>query len=264
MRLVTSMMLLTSVLLVACGDEKGSSEQQETSISKKSDCVITYGWESRKPYQFFENKKMQGIDVDILASAASAAGCDLAYVEKPWAELLDAVKEGKIDVLAGATPTDERKEYADFSMPYRAESFVLFVPSNSTFNGDQLGQFLSFGNKIGVSDGYYYGDDVDEFMNHAQYSRSFVGSPTNEASFYNVEYGRANGVLVDPVEGRYIIKRKGMGSKMKESSVVIPADSVAYMFSKKSSKADKITTIKTSLEQMVANNQIDKYMQNYQ
>ncbi|NVJ65807.1 MAG: amino acid ABC transporter substrate-binding protein [Gammaproteobacteria bacterium] len=264
MRLVKPLMLLASVLLVACGDEKGSSEQQEATTVKKSDCVITYGWESRKPYQFFENKKMRGIDVDILAMAASQAGCDLAYVEKSWSELLEDVEAGKVDVLAGATPTSERKKFADFSTPYRKESFVLFVPTNSSFNGDDLGQFLSFGNKIGVSDGYFYGDLVDGFMNHAQYSRSFVGSPTNEASFYNVEYGRVDGVLVDPVEGRYIIKRKGLGAKMKESSVVIPVDSVAYMFSKKSSKADKIATIMSGLEQMVANNQIEKHMSNYQ
>lgn len=264
MRLMKSMMLLASMVLVACGGEKGSSTQQETKVTKSFDCEITYGWESRKPYQFFENKKMQGIDVDILANAANQVGCDLAYVEKPWSELLEDVKAGKVDVLAGATPTDERKAYADFSIAYRAESFVLFVPTNSSFNGDDLSQFLSFGNKVGVADGYFYGESVDQFMDHAQYNRSFISSPTNEASFYNVEYGRVDGVLVDPVEGRYIIKRKGMGSKMKESGVSIPADSVAYMFSKKSDKADKILTIKTTLEQMVADNQIDGFMSNYQ
>lgn len=262
MQLYKLLIPMVSLLLVACGDEKGKSEQQE--VAKKFDCEITLGWESRKPYQFFENKKMQGIDVDVLSSAAASANCNLAFVEKPWAELLDEVKTGKIDVVAGATPTDERKEYADFSIAYRAESFVLFIPTSSNFSGDNLSQYLSYGNKIGVSQGYFYGDEVDELMSHAQYSRLFVSSATNEASFYNVEYGRANGVLVDPVEGRYIIKRKGLAAKMKESAISIPADSVAYMFSKKSTKADKIAQVKASLEQMVANQEVQKFMTNYQ
>ncbi len=257
-------MLPASLLLVACGDEKASSSQETKAEKKAFDCTITYGWESRKPYQFYENKKMQGIDVEILAKAANSANCQLDFVEKPWSELLEDVEAGKVDVLAGATPTQERKVYANFSKPYREESFVLFIPTNSRFSGDSLDQFLSFGNKIGVSSGYYYGEAVDQLMNHAQYNRLFVGSATNEASFYNVEYGRAGGVLVDPVEGRYIMKRKGMTSKMKESAVTVPADSVAYMFSKKSAKADKIDMIMNTLDSMVANNQVEKFIANYQ
>lgn len=263
MRLMKYLMLMTSMLLVACGDDKGSSSQ-EKQVTKQYDCTITYGWEPRKPYQFFENKQMQGIDVDILRAAAEKSNCQLTFVEKDWNDLLNDVKAGKVDVLGGATPTEERKEYADFSAAYRAESFILFIPTNSDFSGNSLSDFLSRGNKIGVSAGYFYGDDVADLMASGQYADSFVSSPTNEASFFSVEYGRVNGVLVDPIEGRYIIKRKGMGSKMKESEISIPAESVAYMFSKKSKSADKIAQIKSNLEQMISNNQVQQFIGNYQ
>ncbi len=264
MKTVKSLAIITALLLVACGGEEKKQPQEQATNTKQYDCSITYGWESRKPYQFFENNKMQGIDVDVLAKAADSANCGLVFVEKSWSELLEDVEAGKIDVIAGATPTEERKIFSDFSIAYREESFILFIPVGDSFTGDSLSNFLSFGNKVGISTGYYYGDATDDLMNHPQYSNLFVASPTNEASFFNVEYGRVNGVLVDPIEGRYIVKRKGMGSKMKESGLVIPADSVAYMFSKKSAKQDKISMIKANLEQIVANNQVESFIKNYQ
>ncbi|WP_251358672.1 ABC transporter substrate-binding protein [Kangiella sp. TOML190] len=264
MRLSKYWMLLASLVLVACGDENGSSDTQSSKAQPKTDCTISYGWESRKPYQFYENKKMRGIDVEILEQAAGKAGCQLNFVEKSWADLLEAVEKGTVDVLAGATPTEDRKQFADFSVPYREEAFALFIANSNSFSGDDLAQFVSFGNKIGVSSGYFYGGDVEILMQHPQYKSMFVGSTTNEASFYNVEYGRVHGVLVDPIEGRYIMKRRGFESKMKESKIKIPADSVAYMFSKKSKKLEKLNEIKMGVEQLVAAQTPQKVIAKYQ
>lgn len=263
MKLIKSVSVLAVLILSACGGEEEGATKNEP-VAQKRDCTITYGWEARKPYQFFENKKMQGIDVDLLAQAANESNCDLAFVEKTWNELLVDVESGKVDVIAGATKTDERAKYADFSVPYREESFVLFVQSNSQFADKNIVNFLSLGNKIGVASGYYYGNEVADLMDHAQYSQSFVSSKTNEANFYNVEYGRVHGVLVDPVEGRYIIKRKGLGSKMKASAIEIPADAVTYMFSQKSKHKEQLDKIKAGIEQMVANKVPQKIINNYQ
>ncbi len=264
MRHIKYWVLLASLVLVACSDEKGNSDLQGSKAQQASSCTIIYGWESRKPYQFYENKRMQGIDIDIIQQANEQTGCKLEFVQKSWAELLDAIEKGSIDLIGGATPTDERKAFADFSVPYREEAWALFISADSRFNGDNLNQFLSHGNKVGTSTGYYYGEEVDNLMNHPQYSSSFVGSTTNEASFFNVEYGRVDGVLVDPIEGRYIIKRKGLSAKMKESKIVLPADSVTYMFSKKSTKQDKLAQIKAAVEQLVANNKPQEIITKYQ
>lgn len=269
MKTMKKLLLVTSVVaIVSCGDDKATTpskaKQQATAASTASSCIIQYGWESRQPYQFFENKEMKGIDVQIMQVAASKAGCQLSFVEKPWAELLDMVENGKIDVLAGATQTAERAKYANFSEPYRKESFSLFISAENQFDSEKIQEFLSLGNRIGVSTGYFYGEDVDALMQHPQYKSLFRSAKKNEQNFYNVQYGQVDGVLADPVEGNYILKRKGLTSQIKESTINFPAESVSFMFSKKSQKADKLEMIKSAVSDMVKNHEPEKIIASYQ
>lgn len=263
MRVLTTLMLATSFLLVACGGEDSSTNQQSNQTAKKRDCVIKYGWEPRQPYQFNLNGEMQGIDIEIFKAAADQINCDLEYVEKSWSELLAGIEKGEIDVLGGATPTDERKVYAEFSDPYRDESFSLFITFNDDYDGDTLSGFLSRGNKIGITSDYFYGQDVYELMQHPQYSQLFIDEKSGEQSFFNVLYSRINGVLVDPIEGHYIIKRKGLDKKIRESNVKIPSDSVSYMFSKKTIRDDKLVKLKHAISEMVMNDKVQTIISNY-
>lgn len=268
MKLIKTLALVASVFaVVSCSDDKAqspASKGKQVNVAPTSSCVIQYGWESRQPYQFFENKEMKGIDVQIMQTAASKAGCELSFVEKPWGELLEMVESGKVDILAGATQTAERAEYANFSEPYRKESFSLFVSNDSGFDSSKIQEFLSLGNRIGVSNGYFYGEEVDALMEHPQYKSLFRSAKKNEQNFYNVQYGQVDGVLADPVEGNYILKRKGLTSQIKESSINIPADSVSFMFSKKSKNADKLKAIADAVSEMVKNKEPEKVIASYQ
>lgn len=267
MKLMKMFTLVTSVLVaVSCSYDTTSSapKDSQANAASKSSCVIEYGWEPRQPYQFFENKEMKGIDVQIMQTAASKVGCQLSFVEKPWAELLDMVESGKIDVIAGATQTAERAEYSNFSEPYRKESFSLFVSNESGFNASKLQKFVSLGNRIGISSGYFYGEEVDALMKHPQYKSLFRSAKKSEQNFYNVQYGQIDGVLADPVEGNYILKRRGLSNLIKESSINIPADSVSFMFSKKSKKADKLDEIARVVADMVKNKETEKVIASYQ
>ncbi len=241
-------------LLTACGGDEAEQQQQQTTA--KRDCNLKMGWESRAPYQFERNGEITGIDVKIFKQVANAVNCDVSFVEKSWTELLTALEKGDIDVLAGATITPDRKAYANFSTPYRDESFTLFIRASNSYNGNTLSGFLSRNQKVGITSDYFYGKETYELMNHPQYSNLFVDSNSGEQSFFNILYSEIDGVLADPVEGHYIIKRKRLHDKIKASNVHIPSDSVAFMFSKKSIKDKQLDDLQAAIRNMVAKDTI--------
>lgn len=254
---VAKILTMTAIfLLTACGGEDAKDSEQQATATPKRDCNLTMGWESRAPYQFERNGEVTGIDVQIFKQAADKINCDVSFVEKTWTDLLTDLEQGKVDVLAGATITPEREEFANFSVPYRDESFTLFIRASNSYNGNTLSGFLSRSQKVGITLDYFYGKEVYELMNHRQYSSLFIDSKSGEQSFFNILYSEIDGVLADPVEGHYIIKRKRLGDKIKASNVHIPSDSVAFMFSKESIKDQQLEDIQAAIKEMVANDQI--------
>ncbi|MDR2381656.1 MAG: transporter substrate-binding domain-containing protein [Bifidobacteriaceae bacterium] len=73
-----------------------------------------------------------GYDVAMAKLVAEKMGRDLVVVKTGWDGLIPALQAGKIDmIVAGMTPTAERKESIDFSQPYYASDIVVVVKKDS-------------------------------------------------------------------------------------------------------------------------------------
>ncbi|GAA4360654.1 substrate-binding periplasmic protein [Kangiella marina] len=258
MKLFKLISILTIFILTACGSEEAAEQNNSVADKPNRDCSLTMGWESRAPYQFERNGEIVGIDIQVFKQAADSINCDVKFVEKPWTQLLTDLENGEVDVLAGATVTPDREEFANFSAPYRDESFTLFIRSSNSYNGNTLSGFLSRSQKVGITSDYFYGKEVYELMNHPQYSGLFIDSKSGEQSFFNILYSEIDGVLADPVEGQYILKRKRLDDKIKASNVHLPSDSVAFMFSKASIQGEQLEQLQKTIKDMVDNQKIQQ------
>ena len=77
-----------------------------------------------------------GYDVEIAKTIASALGKELVIVKTEWDGLIPAVNSGKIDaVIAGMSPTEERKSSVDFSDPYYESDLVIVVKADGPYAG---------------------------------------------------------------------------------------------------------------------------------
>lgn len=75
-----------------------------------------------------------GYDVQIAKKIADGLGKKLVVVKTEWDGLIPAVNSGKIDaVIAGMSPTAERKESVDFSDPYYESELVIVVQKDSPY-----------------------------------------------------------------------------------------------------------------------------------
>lgn len=87
-----------------------------------------------------------GFDIDIAKKIASDIGVELEIIDMKFDGLLPALTAGKIDlIVAGMTPTDERKQSVDFSIVYYDSRQTMLV---KTDNVNTLNTVEAFAGKI--------------------------------------------------------------------------------------------------------------------
>jgi ABC-type amino acid transport substrate-binding protein len=113
---VSSILLIG--LLSACG--AGGEEKQESGEQKK---VLKMGTSADyAPFEYIDTAKgneIIGFDVDLAKMITKELGYKFEIVDMDFTGLIPALQSGKVDfVLAGMTPTKERKKSVDFSDVY--------------------------------------------------------------------------------------------------------------------------------------------------
>ena len=99
-----------------------------------------------------------GYDVQIAKSVANRLGVKLEVYSYEWDALIPAVESGKLDcIIAGMSPTDERKETIDFSSNYYISNLVIITKKDSSYaSATSLADFA--GAKINAQDGTFHAD----------------------------------------------------------------------------------------------------------
>src|SRR5699024_1509618 len=134
-----------------------SLNSNETQAAKKDSGTLKIGMEANyPPYNWTQPTKANGA-VPIDGSNSYANGYDVpsakiidkrlptqVIIEKTqWDGLLPALTSGKIDlIIAGMSPTAERRKAINFSEPYRKSTFVVITNKASKYsNAKKLTDF---------------------------------------------------------------------------------------------------------------------------
>ena len=162
--------LLAAWLMLFC--VAGCKKQEEnSSASTAEDDTFVVGMECNyAPFNWTQTNASEtaveiadgsgyadGYDVRIAQKIADGLGKKLVIEKIEWDGLTLAVRSGKIDaIIAGMSPTEERKATIDFTDPYYETGVVIVVKKNSAYAAaDSLDDFA--GAKItGQMNTYHY------------------------------------------------------------------------------------------------------------
>jgi polar amino acid transport system substrate-binding protein len=132
--LLLTMILLLGVL-AACGTTKKDNAAGDSSTKK----VLTMG--TSADYPPFESvdtagsKKIIGFDIDLASAIAGKLGYKVQVKDMDFSGLIQAIKSGQVDfVMAGMTPTADRKKNVDFSDIYYTAQNMIISKKNSGIN----------------------------------------------------------------------------------------------------------------------------------
>ncbi|MCL4683123.1 transporter substrate-binding domain-containing protein [Myxococcota bacterium] len=104
--------------------------------------TLRVGMSGTQPPLNFEAKDgtMQGLEVDLVRSLAGLMGVELEIVRRPFAELLEALASGQVDLVAsGMTATPERSQQTAFVGPYYLSGKSILTRSASLAGVDDAG-----------------------------------------------------------------------------------------------------------------------------
>jgi putative lysine transport system substrate-binding protein len=142
--IVIVLLVSTILLLAGCGTSKSSTSGSSEDNTFKVGLEAGYA-----PFNWTQNDDSNGAvkikgsaeyaggyDVEIAKKVAEGLGKELVIVKTEWDGLVPALTSGKIDaIIAGMSPTAERKETIDFSDNYYKSNLIMVVKKGSKYEG---------------------------------------------------------------------------------------------------------------------------------
>lgn len=201
-----------------------------------------------------DNISISGVCVDVARMALKDAGnieMESRY-EGQWDDVLEKLKEGKIDGVVGLYYTRERKEHTVYSIPYAKDRISLFFKVGKGFSYSQKEDLI--GKKGIATSGDSYGQEMDDFIAKNNLNMTIVDTP--KQGFDLLKEEKADYFIYSSLAGRKTIDELKL-SGFEESGVV--SYQLFYIgISKKSPYAKYMPLINSSLEKFIQSNGIIK------
>lgn len=208
------------------------------------------------PFEFRENGKLTGIDMEILQSIADDQGFDVEIRSLGFSAALAALSSNQVDgVIAGMSITDERKEIYDFSEPYFESGVQMAVAKNN----EDIKGYEDLAGKTVVAktgaEGETYAKSIAD-----QYGFTVKSLDQSATMYESVKAGSAVAVFDDYPVLAYGIAQ---GNGLKTVTDKVPGGSYGFAVNKGENTA-LLAAFNDGLAELKANGQyqqiLDKYL----
>lgn len=183
---------MTVGLTAACGGDSpsagGDGSQGSLTMATSADYP---------PYQFVETaggtEEIVGFDIDIARHIATELGYDLEITNMDFSGLIPALQAGRADfVMAGMTPTEERRRNVDFSEVYFEAKNMLMFPAGENITGPEDLAGKTLGVQLGSIQENLGNDLVAEIPNLTLAPRNRINEIVQE-----LRAGRINAAIIE-------------------------------------------------------------------
>jgi arginine/lysine/histidine transporter system substrate-binding protein len=246
-------MLLLTGLLGACGT---SDQGDESTTGNNTDAkkVLVMGTSADyPPFEYIDTAKGEeiiGFDVDIANAIAEKLGYEIQIKDIDFSGLIPAIETGQVDfVLAGMTPTEERKQNVDFSDVYHtAEHMIVSLKDSNITSLDDL-----VGKTVGVQLGSIQEEkagEISEAIELKVENRNRIPELIQE-----IKAGRFDAAIIeDTVAKGYFEKNKDLnGFTILDESAEETGSAIAFP------KNSELTAeFNNALNEMIENGEMDK------
>jgi polar amino acid transport system substrate-binding protein len=219
-----------------------------------ADCRLTMGWDPWPPFHYEDvGGELAGFDVALLHAMTTEAGCELRFERDSWGALLGKLREGRLDLLTGATSTEDRREFALFSAPIRREEFALYVRAGeaSAWRADAPGELMEQGFRLGVIDAYVYDDLIERILTAPVYTEQVVYAHFGEALGGMLLDDEIDGFVENVYAAASIIRRLGLSESITRHPLRLgEGTDVHIMYSKASVSAEQVAQLDAALQRL--------------
>ncbi|WP_339668412.1 transporter substrate-binding domain-containing protein [Dasania marina] len=229
-------------------------------------CSLSMGWEEWQPYAYKNaSGELTGLDIELVTSILENMNCQLQLKNMPWKRLLNDTKEGNNDLVSGASITEERKQWGQFTLPYRQETRALFVRKGTSekFAIHQLQDMVSAKFKLGLTRGVYNGDAFAKMMENPEFKKLTQVVSKESINPKKLVKNRIDGYVADAISGSQILRDMGLSDKIEIHPYTIYAADVHVLMSKKSTNPELLEKFNNSLAQLQSEGKLQAIINRY-
>lgn len=264
--------LLALLALTGCEppeEENGADEGEaaEATEATTEDCAVTMGWDPWEPYHYLNPRgEVTGLDVELVRAAGEKLGCEVRFEQADFAELLRMLRAGEVDLVPGATISPAREEFARFSIPYRDEDVYIWVRSGDRelLENADLARLLESERRIGITEGFLYGDEAEGLLNDPDYADLLVEARLTDLNLMRLVDHEVDAVLADPYVVHTIQRRLGLSGRIAALETPVTEGEVSLMFSRESVDEELLADFNRALETLQEDGTQERILQNYQ
>lgn len=246
------LLLVPTMLLAACGDTTDKEKATDEVKTYKVGIDVTF-----PPFEYEENGKYVGIDVDLMKAIAKDQGFEIELKPMNFKGIIPAVQAKQVDIaIAGMSINKERKEVVDFTEPY-FESGVSMAIKDTTKDIKSVEDLK--GKTVAVKKGTV-GSDYAESVKD-KYGFKVTTFDTSDAMYQDVKNGRSLALFEDyPVITRAISEQED--SQLKVIGDRLQEDNYGIAVLKGENK-ELLKKLNAGLKNLKDNGEYDKILAKY-
>ncbi len=218
------------------------------------------------PYQFTDMKgQLVGLDVEIASHIVSILGCQLTLERLPPKRAQHQLKEGALDIMAAASITSERHQYAHFSLAYRDESIALFVTEKNAplFQSLTLTTAVNKALRMGAGLGGWYGIEYQSIKEKAVSEGLLLLQNSTEQRIKMLTHNLLDVVIADLYVGYYHGRKYQHLAKIVDLPHKLNTDPVHFMLSRKTFSGAELDVFNNVLATFMASKKYLALIQKY-
>ncbi|MBF8982581.1 transporter substrate-binding domain-containing protein [Lutibacter sp. B2] len=251
--MVLFLVIIMIFSLVGCTSKANTDKVAEI---KKAGKLVIGTSAAYPPFEFHAEidgkDQIVGFDIDIAKELAKDLGVELEIKDMQFAGLLAALNAGKIDiVVAGVTPTEERKKSVDFSKMYYTVKQAVIVKKGKEKDIKSIEDIKDM--KISVQKGTTQEQIAKDYLPESQIKA--LGKISD--SILELKNDKVEGVIAEDLVAKAYVKNN---SDLTLVEVDIDEGDNGSAIAIKKGNEDLVEAINVSLDKMVENKMIEKFI----
>ncbi|MEI7431280.1 MAG: PAS domain S-box protein [Betaproteobacteria bacterium] len=125
---IVLVLFATGAALALTRANQGAAQQQTSATQAKKDTLVVGSEQDFPPFATgMTDETASGFTVDLWKAVAAEFGLHYTIRVLPFHQILQEFKQGKIDVLINLAQSDERRQFADLTVPHVVVHGAIFV-----------------------------------------------------------------------------------------------------------------------------------------
>lgn len=234
MRLISTAIIVCSVLCLF----------SNIAYPKNYVCGVALGF---PPYQFQRHGQPKGFDIDVIKVIAKRRGMNLIFLQDDWDLVVNKLRFGEIDFIAGMEVNEIRKRLFDFTPPYYHRYDVVFIKEDDmdTKTIEDLYNQIITGDRHSFIERDWQKKGINNKIRIMQ-------TDNKRESMKLLRSGKTKAAIMPEAVGKYLAKQMGFKIKI----LVNPDPGSPVAIAVKKGNQDVLNELDTALQDLMKDDEI--------